>query len=104
MLDNHEQIFDPDAPDGHRDIKPGDIVLLERAKSINNTLVNEFASLNIPLTVHGVENYFKSTEVRTIVSIVEDYRQSIPRHSTGCRSALANRWADRTGNGLSAHQ
>lgn len=81
MLDNHEQIFDPDAPDGHRDIKPGDIVLLERAKSINNTLVNEFASLNIPLTVHGVENYFKSTEVRTIVSllkIIDNPYQDIP--------------------------
>ena len=81
MLDNHEQIFDPDAPDGHRDIKPGDIVLLERAKSINNTLVNEFASLNIQLTVHGVENYFKSTEVRTIVSllkIIDNPYQDIP--------------------------
>ncbi|MFR0591984.1 helicase-exonuclease AddAB subunit AddA [Limosilactobacillus mucosae] len=81
MLDNHEQIFDPDAPNGHRDIKPGDIVLLERAKSINNTLVNEFASLNIPLTVHGVENYFKSTEVRTIVSllkIIDNPYQDIP--------------------------
>ena len=56
-------------------------MLLERAKSINNTLVNEFASLNIPLTVHGVENYFKSTEVRTIVSllkIIDNPYQDIP--------------------------
>lgn len=81
MLDNHEQIYDASAPDGHRDVQPSDIVILERAKSINNTLVNEFAALNIPLTVHGVTNYFKSTEVRTMVSllkIIDNPYQDIP--------------------------
>ena len=48
MVANEEQIFDP-ATQQLRPINYGDIVLLERTKSINNTLMEEFSKLEIPL-------------------------------------------------------
>lgn len=64
-----------------RPIHYDDIVILERTKTINNNLVEEFSKLNIPLTVHDVESYFQTIEVRVMMSIlkiIDNPRQDIP--------------------------
>lgn len=80
MIEGHEQIFHADDGQLHP-IQYGDIVLLERTKSINNTLMEEFNKLNIPLTVHDVESYFQATEVRVMMSLlklIDNPQQDIP--------------------------
>ncbi|WP_295729058.1 helicase-exonuclease AddAB subunit AddA [uncultured Limosilactobacillus sp.] len=80
MLDNHETIFDPDLGD-ERPIQPADIVILERTKSPNNRIVEQFGQLNIPVVVQDVQNYFKATEVRIMVSllkVIDNPYQDIP--------------------------
>lgn len=80
MVANEEQIFDP-ATQQLRPVNYGDIVLLERTKSINNTLMEEFSKLEIPLTVHDVESYFQATEVRVMMALlrlIDNPHQDIP--------------------------
>lgn len=80
MLDNHEMIFDAEL--GHeRPIQPADIVILERTKGPNNRIVEQFGQLNIPVVVQDVQNYFKATEVRTMISllkVIDNPYQDIP--------------------------
>ncbi len=80
MLDNQERIYDPEL--GHeRPIQPADIVILERTKSPNNRIVEQFGQLNIPVVVQDVQNYFKATEVRTMISllkVIDNPYQDIP--------------------------
>ena len=64
-----------------RPVKYGDIVLLERTKNINNTLMEQFNELEVPLTVHDVESYFQATEVRVMMAllkIIDNPKQDIP--------------------------
>lgn len=80
MLDHQEQIYDPSLG-SQRPIKPADIVILERTKSPNNRIVEQFGQLDIPVTVHDVQNYFKATEVRTVISllkVIDNPYQDIP--------------------------
>ncbi|WP_242362955.1 helicase-exonuclease AddAB subunit AddA [Limosilactobacillus antri] len=80
MVANEERIFDP-ATKQLRPVNYGDIVLLERTKSINNTLMKEFSKLEIPLTVHDVESYFQATEVRVMMALlrlIDNPHQDIP--------------------------
>lgn len=80
MVENQELIFHPEDGQMHP-IQYGDIVLLERTKAINNSLMEEFNKLNIPLTVHDVESYFQTTEVRVMMSllkIIDNPQQDIP--------------------------
>ncbi|MBB1078399.1 helicase-exonuclease AddAB subunit AddA [Limosilactobacillus sp. STM2_1] len=80
MVEGQEMIFHPDDGQMHP-IQYGDIVLLERTKAINNTLMEEFNKLNIPLTVHDVESYFQATEVRVMMAIlklIDNPQQDIP--------------------------
>lgn len=80
MVENQELIYHQDDGLMHP-IQYGDIVLLERTKAINNTLMEEFNKLNIPLTVHDVESYFQTTEVRVMMAllkIIDNPQQDIP--------------------------
>lgn len=80
MVANQELIFDKQEQ-RMRPIKYGDIVLLERTKSVNNTLMEQFNELEVPLTVHDVESYFQATEVRVMMSllkIIDNPNQDIP--------------------------
>lgn len=80
MVEGHELIFHADDGQMHP-IQYGDIVLLERTKTINNTLMEVFNKLNIPLTVHDVESYFQATEVRVMMSLlklIDNPQQDIP--------------------------
>lgn len=80
MLDRHETIYDQDLGT-ERPIKPADIVILERTKGPNNRIVEQFGQLGIPVVVQDVQNYFKATEVRTIMSllkVIDNPYQDIP--------------------------
>lgn len=79
MLD-HETILDPTtrAP---RPVTPGDIVILARTKGVNSAIVDQFAKLNLPVVVHGVENYLQATEIRVVMSLlrlVDNAAQDVP--------------------------
>lgn len=80
MLDNGEKIYDS-ATKKMRPIKPSDIVLLERNKEANTKIISQFERLNIPVMAHDSKNFFKATEIRTIVSllkIIDNPMQDIP--------------------------
>lgn len=80
MIAHQEQIYDSNLK-RMRPINYGDIVLLERTKGINNTLMEQFNQLNIPLTVHDVESYFQATEVRVMMAllkVIDNPHQDIP--------------------------
>lgn len=80
MIANKELIYDRNQKK-MRPIKYSDIVLLERTKTINNSLMEQFNQLEIPLTVHDVESYFQATEVRVMVAllkIIDNPHQDIP--------------------------
>lgn len=80
MVANQELIYDQNSQ-RMRPVKYGDIVLLERTKSINNTLMEQFNELEVPLTVHDVESYFQATEVRVMMSllkVIDNPHQDIP--------------------------
>ena len=80
MVTNKELIYDKKTQQ-MRPVQYGDIVLLERTKNINNTLMEQFNELEVPLTVHDVESYFQATEVRVmtaLLKIIDNPKQDIP--------------------------
>lgn len=80
LVEGGTQIYDADEKK-MRPVQYGDIVILERTKAINNTLMEQFNKLDIPLTVHDVENYFQATEVRVMLAmlkIIDNPHQDIP--------------------------
>ena len=80
MLDRHETIFDQTTGQ-MRPIEPRDIAILARTKQLNNQLVEQFARLEIPVVVHDVKNYFKATEVQTMLAllkVIDNPAQDIP--------------------------
>lgn len=80
LVENGDQLFDRQTGK-MRPLTYGDIVLLERTKSINNTLMAEFSKLDIPLTVHDVESYFQASEVRVMMALlrlIDNPQQDIP--------------------------
>jgi ATP-dependent helicase/nuclease subunit A len=80
LVEGHKQIYDADAKK-MRPVQYGDIVILERTKAINNTLMEQFSKLDIPLTVHDVESYFQATEVRVMLAllkVIDNPHQDIP--------------------------
>lgn len=80
MLDRKELIYDQKT-DQMRPIQPQDIAILARTKTLNNQIVEQFARLEIPVVVHDVKNYFKATEVQTILAllkIIDNPAQDIP--------------------------
>lgn len=80
MVTNHEQVYDPDSGQ-FRDVTYGDIVILERTHGINNQLIEQFGAQGVPVTVHDVNNYFASTEVRVMINelrLIDNPYQDIP--------------------------
>lgn len=80
MVANHEQVYDADSGK-LRDVTYGDIVILERTHGINNQLIEQFGSQGVPVTVHDVNNYFASTEVRVMINLlrlIDNPYQDIP--------------------------
>lgn len=80
MVNNHEQVYDSDSGK-LRDVQYGDIVILERTHSINNQLIEQFGAQGVPVTVHDVNNYFASTEVRVMMNelrLIDNPYQDIP--------------------------
>lgn len=80
LVAGHAQIYDADQQ-RMRPVEYGDIAILERTKAINNTLMEQFSRLDIPLTVHDVESYFQATEVRVMLAllkVIDNPHQDIP--------------------------
>lgn len=80
LVEGGAQIYDADEQK-MRPVQYGDIVILERTKAVNNTLMEQFSRLDIPLTVHDVESYFQATEVRVMLAllkVVDNPHQDIP--------------------------
>lgn len=65
-----ETILDPETKQV-RPVTPGDIAILSRAKRSHAVIAEQFAKLNLPVVVHGVENYFKATEIRVVMSLLK---------------------------------
>lgn len=80
LVEGGAQIYDADQQK-MRPVQYGDIVILERTKAVNNTLMEQFSRLDIPLTVHDVESYFQATEVRVMLAllkVIDNPHQDIP--------------------------
>ncbi|WP_054652358.1 3'-5' exonuclease [Limosilactobacillus equigenerosi] len=79
-----ERIYDADLK-AMRPIKAGDIAILARTKVLNQAISEQFSQVGIPVTMHGIENYFKATEVRTMLSllrVLDNPYQDVPLVST----------------------
>ncbi len=66
---------------GYRDVKYSDIVILLRAKSMSETIVEELGKMGIPAIAIEKSGYFKTKEVATVLallSLVDNARQDIP--------------------------
>ncbi|MFC6323264.1 helicase-exonuclease AddAB subunit AddA [Companilactobacillus baiquanensis] len=64
-----------------RDIKYSDIAILVRNRNNNTDLISYFAKSEIPLMVTDAQNYFQTTELQIMMSmleIVDNPRQDIP--------------------------
>ncbi|MGG5369122.1 helicase-exonuclease AddAB subunit AddA [Enterococcus sp. AZ196] len=64
-----------------RSIRYEDIVLLTPTRSNNLTILEVFKQLGIPLSINDTQNYFQSTELRVMISllqIIDNPYQDIP--------------------------
>ncbi|UQS83561.1 helicase-exonuclease AddAB subunit AddA [Bombilactobacillus thymidiniphilus] len=64
-----------------RTLKYSDIAILTRVKNLNNDLVEQFNKAQIPIIVHDTANYFQTTEIQIMLSmlkIIDNPRQDIP--------------------------
>ncbi|APX72809.1 helicase-exonuclease AddAB subunit AddA [Companilactobacillus allii] len=80
LVDSKFQIFD-NKHQTTRDIKYSDIAILSRTKNNNTDLISYFAKAEIPLMVTDAQNYFQTTELQIMMSmlqIVDNPRQDIP--------------------------
>lgn len=79
-----DRIYDADRK-AMRPIKAGDIAILARTKVLNQAISEQFSQEGIPVTMHGIENYFKATEVRTMLSllrVLDNPYQDVPLVAT----------------------
>ncbi|MFD1485668.1 helicase-exonuclease AddAB subunit AddA [Lacticaseibacillus baoqingensis] len=92
-------IYDGQDADGHwqsHHIGYGDITLLVRSRSQNITIQSAFAKANIPIVVADAQNYFKTTELMTMMSLlrlIDNPRQEIALAAV-LRSPLVGMSAD----------
>uniref|UniRef100_UPI002609E183 helicase-exonuclease AddAB subunit AddA n=1 Tax=Companilactobacillus sp. TaxID=2767905 RepID=UPI002609E183 len=80
LMANDFQVYD--AKKGHyRSLKYSDIAILMRNKNSNTDLISYFANAEIPVIVTDAQNYFQTTELQIIMSmlnIIDNPRQDIP--------------------------
>ncbi|MQS88538.1 helicase-exonuclease AddAB subunit AddA [Companilactobacillus mishanensis] len=65
----------------YRELKYSDIAILARNKNSNTDLISYFAKAEIPVMVTDAQNYFQTTELQIMMSmleIVDNPRQDIP--------------------------
>lgn len=86
LMDTDFQIYDSkmDADkeeDKIRPLKYSDIAILSRTKENNTDLISYFSKANIPLMVKDAQNYFQTTELQIMMSmlnIIDNPYQDIP--------------------------
>ncbi|MGO2638255.1 MAG: 3'-5' exonuclease, partial [Enterococcus viikkiensis] len=80
LIDQGFEIYDKKQK-AMRPLQFEDIVLLTPTKSHNLTILEVFKQLGIPLTINDTQNYFQSTELRIMISllqIIDNPYQDIP--------------------------
>ena len=80
LCDGSHRIFDRKTGE-MRPVTYSDIAILTRTRGNNNTLMDYFSRAGIPLYVNDAANYFQTTEIRIMVSllkIIDNPRQDIP--------------------------
>ncbi|WP_334328682.1 helicase-exonuclease AddAB subunit AddA [Companilactobacillus sp. HBUAS59699] len=80
LMDSNFQVYDNKHQE-FRDLKYSDIAILSRTKGNNTDLISYFAKAEIPLMVTDAQNYFQTTELQIMMSmlqIVDNPRQDIP--------------------------
>ncbi|MFD1672216.1 helicase-exonuclease AddAB subunit AddA [Agrilactobacillus yilanensis] len=74
-------IYDGDAPNQQRLLTYQDIAILVRSRTLNTDIVDTFKRAAIPVLVSDTENYFKTTELQIMLSLlqlVDNLDQDIP--------------------------
>lgn len=80
MVANHEQLYDR-SNGQYRDLQYGDVALLVPTRNNNLLLQEQFAKLGVPLAVRDTANYFQTTEIQIMMSllqIIDNPYQDIP--------------------------
>ncbi|WP_181190318.1 helicase-exonuclease AddAB subunit AddA [Bombilactobacillus bombi] len=80
MFAHNYQIYDRKTGQ-KRPLRYSDIAILTRVKSLNNDIVNLFAQAHLPVIVTDANNYFQTTEIQAMLSmlkIIDNPRQDIP--------------------------
>ncbi|SAM74223.1 ATP-dependent helicase/nuclease subunit A [Enterococcus faecium] len=80
LIDQKFEIYDKKQK-AMRPLQYEDIVLLTPTRSNNLTILEVFKQLGIPLSINDTQNYFQSTELRVMISllqIIDNSYQDIP--------------------------
>lgn len=80
LIDQGFEVYDKKEK-AMRSLKYEDIVLLTPTRSHNLTILEVFKQLGIPLAINDTQNYFQSTELRVMISlmqIIDNPYQDIP--------------------------
>lgn len=80
LIDQGFEVYDKKAKT-MRPVRYEDIVLLTPTRSNNLTILEVFKQLGIPLSINDTQNYFQSTELRVMISllqIIDNPYQDIP--------------------------
>lgn len=80
LIDQGFEVYDKKEK-AMRSLKYEDIVLLTPTRSHNLTILEVFKELGIPLAINDTQNYFQSTELRVMISlmqIIDNPYQDIP--------------------------
>lgn len=80
LMNSKFQVYDNKHKE-YRDLKYSDIAILSRTKGNNTDLISYFSKAEIPLMVTDAQNYFQTTELQIMMSmlqIVDNPRQDIP--------------------------
>lgn len=80
LMANNFQVYDA-KKGAYRDLKYSDIAILMRNKNSNTDLISYFANEEIPVMVTDAQNYFQTTELQIIMSmlnIIDNPRQDVP--------------------------
>ncbi|WP_125768022.1 helicase-exonuclease AddAB subunit AddA [Companilactobacillus furfuricola] len=80
MMSENFQVYDA-KKSSYRDLKYSDIAILMRNKNSNTDLISYFANEEIPVMVTDAQNYFQTTELQIIMSmlnIIDNPRQDVP--------------------------
>lgn len=86
LMDNNFQIYDSkiktnDKSKKIRPLKYSDIAILARTRDNNTDIISYFSKVNIPVMVTDAQNYFQTTELQIMMSmlnIVDNPYQDIP--------------------------